>query len=226
MTSTPNPSAAPCFRPDLLDRLGGIAAERVWPAPVPGTATEDDLLHVHEREGRLCELVDGALVEKAIGFRESLLAGALIEALRGFVNRHNLGLVTAPGGMMRLAPGLMRVPDVAFISWDRLPERRVPETPIPDLAPDLAVEILSAGNTAREMARKRREYFASGVQLVWVVDPEARAIAVFDGARGSTLLRAGDTLPGAAVLPGFSLSLFELFAELDRQGDDSGATHP
>ena len=224
--SVPNPSAAPHTRAHLLDRLGGIAAERVWSCPAPGTATEDDLLHAHDHEGRLCELVDGVLVEKAMGFRESLLAGALIEALRGFVGRHNLGLVTAPDGMMRLAAGLVRVPDVAFISWDRLPERRVPAVPIPDLAPDLAVEMLSAGNTAGEMARKRREYFAAGVRLVWLIDPEARTIAVYTGPRNSTLLRHGDTLSGGAVLPGFSLSLKELFAELDRQGGAPRAVHP
>lgn len=224
--SVPNPSTAPCVRADLLDRLGGIAAERVWSAPAPGTATEDDLLHANDREGRLCELVDGVLVEKAVGFRESLLAGALIEALRGFVRQHGLGLVTAPDGMMRFATGLVRVPDVAFISWDRLPERRVPAMPIPDLVPDLAVEILSAGNTAGEMARKRREYFAAGVRLVWVVDPEDRTIAVYESPRDSMLLRGGDMLSGATVLPGFSLSLRELFAELDRQGDNPGATHP
>ena len=226
MISVPNPSAAPPPRARLLDRLGGIAAERVWSSPALGTATEDDLLHAHDHEGRLCELVDGVLVEKAMGFRESLLAGALIEALRSFVRRHNLGLVTAPDGMMRLAAGLVRVPDVAFISWGRLPERRVPAMPILDLAPDLAVEMLSAGNTAGEMARKRREYFAAGVRLVWLVDPEARTVAVYTDPRSSTLLRHGDMLSGGAVLPGFSLSLKELFDELDRQGSDPGAVQP
>ena len=226
MISLPNPSTTPHARADLLDRLGGIAAERVWSGPGPGAATEDDLLRAHEHEGRLCELVDGVLVEKAMGFRESLLAGALIEALRGFVRQHNLGLVTAPDGMMRLAVGLVRVPDVVFISWDRLPERRVRAMPIPDLVPELAVEMLSAGNTAGEMARKRREYFAAGARLVWLVDPEARTIAVYDSPRRSTLLRHRDTLSGGAVLPGFSLSLAELFAELERQGGDPGATHP
>ena len=222
VTSAPNSPAAPPSRTHLLDRIGGIAAERVWSFPAPGTATEEDLLHAYDHEGRLCELVDGILVEKAMGFRESLLAGALIEALRSFARRRNLGLVTAPDGMMRLAAGLVRVPDVAFISWDRLPERRVPAMPIPDLVPDLAVELLSAGNTPGEMARKRREYFAAGVRLVWLVDPEARTIAVYTGPRNPTLLRHGDTLSGGAVLPGFSLSLKDLFDELDRRGDDPG----
>lgn len=62
---------------DLLERLGGIAADRVLFQPSPGRATEADLIDVGRREDRLCELVDGVLVEKAIGFRESLLAVAL-----------------------------------------------------------------------------------------------------------------------------------------------------
>ncbi len=226
VTSAPGASAVPDPLARLLDRLGGIALDRVGPCPAPGAATEEDLLHAHDREGRLCELVDGVLVEKAAGFRESLLAGALIEALRGFVGRRNLGLVTAPDGMMRLAAGLVRVPDVAFVSWARLPERRVPDTPIPDLAPDLAVEVISAGNTAPEMARKRQEYFGAGVRLVWLVDPEARTVTVYTSPRDSTVLRREDTLSGDAVLPEFSLSLNELFAELDRQGGDPEDTHP
>ena len=129
---------------DLLDHLGGIAPERVRLSPAPGTATEEDVLYVHDHAGRLCELVDGVLVEKAMGFRESFLAAALIIILGNFVRPRNLGLVTAPDGMVRLAAGLVRIPAVAFISWDRLPNRRVPTAPIPALAPNLAVEVLSA----------------------------------------------------------------------------------
>ena len=57
-----------------------------------------------------------------------------------FVQLHNLGLVTGEAGMMRLMAGLVRIPDVAFISWTRLPHQCVPTEPVPDLAPDLAVE--------------------------------------------------------------------------------------
>lgn len=101
---------------DLLEQLGGIAPARVRFRPPPGTATEKDVLEVRARTGRLCELVDGVLVEKGMGFRESMLAGALIEALRAFVRPRNLGLLTGEAGMMRLASGLVRMPDVAFVS--------------------------------------------------------------------------------------------------------------
>jgi Uma2 family endonuclease len=117
---------------DLLEHLGGISPNRVRFRPAPGTATEKDVLAIHDREGRLYELVDGVLVEKAVGLRESLLAIALASILRSFVRPRNLGLVTGADGMMRLFPSLVRIPDAAFISWDRLPNRRVPTEPIPD----------------------------------------------------------------------------------------------
>ncbi len=203
---------------DLLERLGGIAPGRILIRPAPGTATEADVLEVGRREHRLCELVDGVLVEKAMGLRESILAGAILAWLRGFVIPRNLGVVSGADGTMRLMPGLVRIPDVAFLSWGRLPGRRLPDEPIPDLAPDLAVEVLSAGNTPGEMARKCGEYFAAGARLVWLVDPESRTVAVHTAPDRSTLLSADRALDGGAVLPGFALPLPDLFAELDRQG--------
>src|SRR6267154_6789969 len=86
---------------DLLDRLGGISPDRVLCEPPPGQATEIDVTRAETQEGRLCELVDGTLVEKAMGFNESLLAGALISLLRAFVIPRNLGLVSGEAGMMR-----------------------------------------------------------------------------------------------------------------------------
>ena len=62
-----------------------------------------------------------------MGLRESLLAGVLLALLRAFVIPRNLGLVTGADGMLRLFPGLVRAPDVAFISWDHIPGGRVPE---------------------------------------------------------------------------------------------------
>jgi Uma2 family endonuclease len=204
---------------DLLDQLGGISPRRVLMKPPPGTATEADLLEVNRQKDRVCELVDGVLVEKAAGYRESLLAGAIGAQLRAFVVPRNLGLVSGAGGMMRLLPGLVRAPDVAFTAWERIPGRRVPSEPIPALAPDLAVEVLSASNTEEEMARKRREYFAAGARLVWLIDPRRRTATVFTGPEHAEAFAADETLDGGAVLPGFSLPLRDLFAELDQEGN-------
>ncbi len=188
--------------------------------PPPGTATEADVLAALEApRKRICELIDGVLVEKAMGYSESILASYLIELLNAFVRTRNLGLVTAPDGTIRLWAGRVRIPDVAYFSWDRMPGRRRPPEPMPTLAPDLAVEILSRGNTPAEMLLKRQDYFRAGVHLAWEIDPRQRTVAVYASPEPpAAVLTAADTLDGGAVLPGFALPLQDLFAELDRQG--------
>jgi Uma2 family endonuclease len=204
---------------DLLERLGNVPPERVLLRPSPGFATEADLIAVNGDRSRLCELVDGVLVEKAMGYLESLLAIFLGGVLNDFVMSRNLGLVSGPDGLMRLFPGLVRIPDVAFAGWDRFPNRCVPREPIPDLTPDLAIEILSQSNTNKEMARKRQDYFTAGVRLVWIIDPSARTVHVFNAPDQFIALDASGTLDGGDVLPGFSIALLELFSILDRHGD-------
>jgi Uma2 family endonuclease len=115
--------------------------------------------------------------------------------------------------MMRIAPGLVRIPDLSFIAWDKLPGRESPKEPIPDPAPDLAVEVLSETNTKAEMARKVREYFENGVSLVWLIDPKKRTSRVFSTLEKSALVRADQSLDSGGVLPGFVLLLSDL---LDR----------
>lgn len=205
---------------DLLNRLGGVSPTRIRMRPLPGRATARDVLRVHAREDRLCELVDRTLVEKAMGYSESTLAGAILSMLRAFVMPRKLGLVSGESGMMKLFPNLVRIPDVAYASWHRFANRRVPKEPIPDLVPDLVVEVLSAGNTKQEMARKRREYFSAGVVLVWEVDPEKRTVTVYTSPTESKVLKESKILSGEPALPGFRIRLKELFAELDLPGRD------
>jgi Uma2 family endonuclease len=202
---------------DLARQFGPMPLDRFCFAPLPGTATEDDLLDFNERQGRLYELVDGVLVEKPMGLRESCLALTLARLLGNFVSQHKLGTVAGPDGTMRLAPGLVRIPEVAFIPWDRFPNRQIPAEPITAVVPDLAVEVLSVSNTRQEMERKRQDYFAAGTRLVWEVDPETRTVAVYTAPHQPTVLREDQTIDGGMVLPGFSLPLRQLFAELDPQ---------
>jgi Uma2 family endonuclease len=203
---------------DLLDRLGGVPLNRIRIHPSLGAATVQDVIDIQRQEGKLCELVDGVLLEKVMGLIESALAGLLIEVLRAFVVPRNIGIVTGADGTVELLSGLVRIPDVAFISWDRLPGRRYPTAPIPQLAPNLAVEVLSRSNTPGEMAVKRQDYFNAGVELVWEIDPDARTVAMYTSATDVTTLTETDTLDGGSVLPGFTLPLRNLFAELDRHG--------
>ncbi len=206
---------------DLLSRLGNVPPHRIRYQPFPGTATEKDLAAQKAADGFYCELVDGTLVEKDVSFEASLLGLALGAILRSFVMPRKLGLVSGEQGMLRLFPGLVRGPDVAFISWSRIPGRRVPRVPVPNLVPDRVAEVLSPGNTRAEMNRKRRDYFTAGVTIIWSVDPRKRTVRVYSSPKDFIELTENDTLDGAPVLPGFKLRLKELFAELDLRGDDT-----
>jgi Uma2 family endonuclease len=201
---------------ELLDRLGGIPADRVRFHPIPGSAVEQDLLDLDAKGDRRCELVDGTLVEKPMGLEESVLAIIIASVLREFVIPRNLGLVAGETGMFRLFPGCIRMPDVAYACHARRKGRPITQ-PAPDMAPDLAVEVLSESNTAREMKKKRDEYFSSGVKLVWMFDPRKHTVAVYTGPGTPIVLQLNDTLDGSDVLPGFTLPIKPLFDEMYQQ---------
>jgi Uma2 family endonuclease len=199
---------------DLLKELGGIAPKRVRLKPAPGKATERDVVAIHDRTDRLFELIDGVLVEKVMGFLESALACHLSYLLATFLEEHDLGILAGPDGTLRLMPGLVRIPDISFVSWNRLPGRVLPTKPIPDLVPDLAVEVLSEGNTKGEMQRKLKEYFLTGVQLVWFVDPRTRTIQIYTAPDQFKTLAEGQVLDGGNVLPGLALPVSKVFAKM------------
>ena len=197
---------------ELAARFGDLPARRIVTDPAPGTATLADMVELHDRQDRLCELIDGVLVEKDMSWEASTIAmriGFLIQLL---LRESGLGgSVTGEQGAVRLPAGNARIPDVAYVSRARTP--LAPIAPIPDLVPNLAVEVLSPGNTRQEMADKLAEYFASGVELVWYVDPPTRSVRVFTSVENVTTLTAGDTLDGGSVLPGFAVQVAELFAQ-------------
>lgn len=205
---------------ELIDRLGGVPLDRVRLHPMP--ATVDDVVHIDAHEDRLCELVDGVLVEKTMGLHESLIAAALIRILGEFVANQALGIVTGPDGMIRLLGKQVRMPDVAFYSWESLPDGEVPADLVPEIVPDLAVEVLSASNSAGEMSRKLREYFSAGVRLVWYVDPVSKSVTVFTSATRSKVVPLDGTLDGGKVLPGFEIPVRELFAVKKRRSNKNG----
>src|SRR3954453_18588796 len=106
---------------ELLYRLGDVPLERIRRRPAPGTATEEDVVRARDTgERRLCELVEGVLVEKPMGTREGLLAGIILHWLWTFLEKEKLGKAFGADGFMRLMPGLVRIPDVSFVSRERL----------------------------------------------------------------------------------------------------------
>lgn len=177
---------------DRISDLGGVPADRVPLRPPPGEATIDDLIQLKNQEGKTSELVDGTLVEKAKGVRESLLAAVLIQWLRNYLDHSSLRIVLGPDAMVLLFDDTSRAPDVAFYAWSKLPDGKIPDQAVPFIVPDLAIEILSVGNTRAEMARKRREYFHAGVKLVWMIDPRRRTVAVYHAAERVTVVGEED----------------------------------
>ncbi|EKK03440.1 protein containing DUF820 [Rhodopirellula baltica SH28] len=216
-------AALPLSVADTLTDLGGISSDRLRVVEASRPATAEDLAILHA-QGVMCELVDGQLVEKQMGFKESLLALAIGHFLFQHVSKHKLGMVSGADGFVTLFPDLIRGPDVAFLSWDRLPGGQLPEEAFPRIVPDLVVEVLSPGNTRAEMARKRREYFHAGVRLVWTVDPIRRSVAVFTSATQSSVFGETESLDGGDVLPGLKISLADVFAVLDGPDVDENPT--
>lgn len=193
---------------DLVQELGGIPLSRVRMNPPIGGASEGCLLNP---AGRYCELVDGVLVEKGMGFFETFLATVLVHIVQSWPDYRKTGFVLAEGALTKLSEGLVRIPDVSFYRWDRIGSKAVPRDPICRISPNLAIEIVSLSNTRAEMDRKRQEYFDAGVKLVWIVYPRTITVEVWGTPRDCHIAGIDDTLDGGSVLPGFTLSVRDWF---------------
>jgi Uma2 family endonuclease len=203
---------------DLIDRLGGIPAERIRLDPRPGHATEDDLIRLLDGEDkRICELIDGVLVEKAMGTREGLFAAYLGRLIGNHADEMDLGLVLGGDSPFRLRLGLVRFPDVSFVSWNRIPGNEFPEDPVAKIIPDLAVEVLSPSNTVAEIELKLDHYFEAGVRLAWVIDPKKQKARIYTSRSRIQEIGTDGALIGGKVLPGFRLPLADVFASARRK---------
>jgi Uma2 family endonuclease len=204
---------------DLLARLGNVPLSRVRFRPLPGTAKERDVIAARRSpKPRLCELIDRVLVEKAaVGSEEALLAGLILQQIWNYLDEHDLGFALGGDGIIRLWRGRLRIPDVSFFSWSRLPGGEFPSEAIASIVPDLAIEVLSRSNTKAEMALKLDDYFRAGTRLVWFVDPRTRTADVYSSATDFKHIGRSGKLSGDAILPGFSLPLAKLFSRIRRK---------
>lgn len=183
--------------------------------------TAEDVWEMPEVPGKQFELVDGELVEvPGVGALHGLIAALIYKLLDTFVLGRDLGLVFGDNTsyILRRGPDRVRIPDVSFISWDRVPEGGVPEGYWP-VAPDLAVEIVSPGDRADDVHDKVREYLEAGTRLVWILWPKHRAVTVREPGGVIRELGPDDELDGGDVLPGFRAHVGELFAVRRRRED-------
>jgi Uma2 family endonuclease len=146
------------------------------------------------------------------GARHGRLEITLGSRLLGFVEQHGIGWVLGGevGVYTRRSPDTVRGADIAFITKERAPNG--PPTGFLDVAPELIVEIISPADRWQDMREKINEYFAVGVQQIWVVEPENRSILVYRSATEVRTLLENDVLAGEGPLEGFSLPVAAIFA--------------
>lgn len=160
-----------------------------------------------------CELIKGKIVHMSpTGFLHGRIEASIGAALLQFVREHDLGEVyTGEVGIYTgRNPDTVRAADVIFISHARFAEVRAPT--FLDVAPELVVEVLSPSDSWSEVTQKLREYFAIGVDLVWVVEPQTRRVFAYAGLTNLQEFTANDKITADAILPGFSAPVARFFS--------------
>lgn len=178
--------------------------------------TIDDLWQLSQRDkgvGRY-ELVRGELREMSpTGWLHGQIAGEILGLLRDYLKANPIGRLTAAETGYVLAhdeADTVRAPDVGFIRSERIPET-LPESGYVPFAPDLAVEVVSPGNTIAEIDEKVGDYLRGGTLLVWVAFPGTKTIHVHTS-EGTHALDIRDSLTGGDVLPRFEVPVSEIFS--------------
>jgi len=204
----------------LLDSPGGFeysygmitaekAAQKEW--------TEEQIQALPE-DGYLYEVVDGELVMSPKNdFFHGGICSRLLAALVQFNEKHRLGVVLDSSTGFWMRNKNCRAPDISFIPKARLNRLRFRPTTrrfFPG-APDLAVEVLSPNNARSEINARLKDFFASGTQIAWIIDPDDQSAEVCHSLTKRALVGPGGALDGEHLLPGFTYQIADLFKEWD-----------
>lgn len=173
----------------------------------------DELLTLPHGMGKRYELVKGELrVMPPFGWRHGQVIHNVQGLLGAFILDRGLGrgFGGRTGFFLARNPDTVRAPDFAFISNKNVPQEDPSEAFWPG-APDLAVEVLSPGDTTKEVNEKVQAWLSAGSQSVWIVDPIGETVAIHRSRTDIQIRTAGETLEGGSVVPGFSCPVDELF---------------
>ena len=174
--------------------------------------TAEELLRMPD-DGFRYELVKGELRRMSPAGSEH---GAIIINVSVLLGQHvksnNLGVCFAAETGFKIAsdPDTVRAPDVAFVRRERIPGSGIPKKFFPG-APDLAVEVLSPGDTYSEVVEKVEDWLGAGTSAVWVVDPRRRSVSVYRSMTDVKRLSGADELDGGEVVRGFGCKVSEIF---------------
>jgi Uma2 family endonuclease len=182
--------------------------------------TIDDLWEMDSDSdtGKLIELVRGEFVmASGSGAQATILAGWLLRKIGNYVDDHDLGYVSGADGNYVLAtkPDTTRIPDLGFVKKERMP-KPIPLNYIP-VPPDLAVEVISPNDKAKDIRDRINDYLAANVPLIWVIYPSSQRVDIYRASdkAHAEIVGLDGTLKGEDVLPRFSLSVKDVFEVLE-----------
>ncbi len=161
-----------------------------------------------------CELIDGRIVPMSpTGGEHAYIEFYVGAELSNFARSKKLGWVLGGevGIYIRRQPDRVRGADVAFISKSRSPRR--PAKGFLDVAPELVIEIMSPDDRWQEVQQKLEEYFQIGVQWVWIVEPENKAVFVYRSSTEAQKIGESGMVQGEGILEGFTLNVANLFSD-------------
>jgi Uma2 family endonuclease len=169
-------------------------------------------------DGSIHEVVYGRLVvSPKNNFQHGDIASRLFLALGNHAHQHRMGLVLNSRTGFWMRNRNCRAPDISYVSRQRVKAlgfKPSTQSFFPG-APDLAVEILSPGNTREEIDRRLKDFFESGARLVWIIDPNARRVEVCSAPDQRRFITGEENLEGGELLPDFRYSVADLFRDWD-----------
>jgi Uma2 family endonuclease len=157
------------------------------------------------------EVVDGIMEEKMAGGKHGRTIMRLGARLQMHVEARNLGDIYSPDTTFQIGQN-ERLPDLAFVSAERVPEDGVPDGKW-EIAPDLAVEVISPNDSWDKVNSKVAAYFAAGVHEVWLVSLGQRTISIYSSPTQVRILKEDDELTSEELLPGFRCRASEIFGK-------------
>ena len=183
------------------------------PATQHTLLTADDLAKQPD-DGTQYELVKGVLQKTPpAGFEHGICAAEIGSRLNVHVKTHKLGYVCGAetGFKITQNPDTVRAPDAAFVSQASIEQQGIVRG-YWEGAPDLAVEVISPGDTYAEVAEKVEDWLTAGCKMVWVINPRRETIEVYRPNADFIILRETDTLDGGDVVEGFQCRVQDIFA--------------
>jgi Uma2 family endonuclease len=174
--------------------------------------TVRDYEELPEDPANRLELRAGLLIrEPPPGMLHSRVQGRLVHRLWAHVEPRRLGAVLVDAGfILAVDPATIRIPDLAFVKRDRIPASGY-GSGMWQMAPDLAIEILSPSNRPRAMEEKLADYKSAGTGEVWLIDAEAKTVTIHH-ARDRVRVLESKGMLRSDLIPGFEISLLDLFA--------------